>query len=317
MERVYFATDVHGSEVVWRKWCNVQQIHKANILILAGDLTGKALVPIVKKSDGTYICNVFGRTWTMKNESEINEMVKRISGVGYYWKIMTIEEVNELKQNPKKVDNLMKELMVERLKSWLNLLLEKVDAKNTKIVVMPGNDDEKVIDPIIKSYEDRGVIYPLDKVVNLCFDFEMISLDYVNPTPWKTPRECSEEELEKRVKALFNKVKNPRKTICNFHCPPHGTHLDLAPKLDKQLRRVLEAGRPVFIHVGSTAIRKAIEEYQPLIGLHGHIHESFASDKLHKTPVLNPGSEYTEGVLRGFIIDFSQQGVEKFWKVEG
>ena len=70
-------------------------------------------------------------------------------------------------------------------------------------------------------------------------------------------------------------------------------------------------------HVGSKAVREVIEEYQPMIGLHGHIHESYAKDKIGNTPVVNPGSEYGEGILRGFIIDFRDEGVENYYKVEG
>jgi len=318
MTRVYFATDVHGSERVWRKWLSVPSFHKADILILAGDLTGKAIAPIVKKSDGSAICNVFGRDWRLKTDSEIRGMEERIRSYGYYPYVCTVEEFRELEHDEKKVDALLKQLMVKRIEDWLSLLIEKVDLRKTRVVVMPGNDDETVIDSAIRSYEDSGVIYPLDKVTNLLYDFEMISLDYSNPTPWKTPRECSEDELEKKIRDLFSRVSSYAKTICNFHCPPANTKLDLAPKLDKNLKPVTTlTGSRVMAHVGSEAVRKTIREYQPMIGLHGHIHESFASDKIGKTPVLNPGSEYTEGILRGFIAEFSESGVDKYWKVEG
>jgi len=80
--RVYFATDVHGSDLVWRKWLSVQRPIRADILILAGDLTGKAICPIVKQSGGSYLCNIFGRNLKMSNESELNEMKGRIARIG-------------------------------------------------------------------------------------------------------------------------------------------------------------------------------------------------------------------------------------------
>ncbi len=316
MVKTYFATDVHGSNLVWRKWLSVPMVHKANVLILSGDLTGKVLCPIMKKSADEYICHVFGRLWTLKS-SEVMEMIERVSNVGYYPYVCTQDDVLEIQRNPSKGDELIKNFMIQRMEQWLKWLIEKVNVKGVKVIVMPGNDDEKIIDPVIKSFEDQGVIYPLDKVVDLGYNFEMISLDYANLTPWSTPREHPEELLEKVIDNLFSKVKDYSKTICNFHCPPYNTRLDLAPKLDKQLRRVRVMGQPVFVHVGSKAIRKAIERYQPLLGLHGHIHESFASDRIGKTLVLNPGSEYTEGILRGFIIELTERGVDKFWKVEG
>jgi len=317
MVRVYFATDVHGSDLVWRKWLSVPAVHKADVLILAGDLTGKAICPIVRQSDGSHISNVFGRNWKMNNETELNEMKERVARVGYYPFVCDQREFMDYQQNPKKIDKLMLDLISQRIASWLELLVANVDLKEKKAIVMPGNDDEKGIDPIIKSYEDRGIIYPLEKAVNLCYDFEMISLDYANPTPWNTPRECSEGELKNKIDDLFRMVKDYSKTICNFHCPPSGTRLDLARKLDKNLKPVLILGNPVFIHVGSKSVEDAIRKYQPMMGLHGHIHESFASDKIGNTIVVNPGSEYTEALLRGFIIDFSERGVDKYWKVEG
>ncbi len=45
--RVFFATDIHGSDVCWRKFLNAGKFHKADVLIMGGDMTGKAMVPIV------------------------------------------------------------------------------------------------------------------------------------------------------------------------------------------------------------------------------------------------------------------------------
>lgn len=317
MVRVYFATDVHGSDYVWRKWLSVPNFHKADVLILAGDLTGKAIVPIIKQPDSTYSCRIYGREWKLKDEKELKEMEDRISFTGYYPLACTTEDTAELAGDKQKLTNLFEEMIGNRITRWMDLLVEKVDVKKTMVIVMPGNDDDFLIDPIIISYEDRGVIYPLGKVVNICYDLEMISMDYTNPTPWDTPRECPEEELEKKIRTEFAKVRDHSKTICNFHCPPFGTRLDLAPKLTKDLRPIHVLGKVVMVHVGSKAVQKVEKEYQPLLGLHGHIHESYASDHVGKTLVVNPGSEYTEGILRGFIIDLSEKGIERWWKVEG
>jgi len=315
--RIYFATDVHGSDHVWRKWLSVPSFHKADILILAGDLTGKAIVPIVKQSDGTYSSKIFGREWKLKDEKEIEEMEKRISFTGYYPLVCTTEDTTELARDKRKLTDLFHEMIGNRVKQWMDLLVEKVDTKKTMVIVMPGNDDDLLIDPVIQSYEDKGVIYPLNKVVNLCYDFEMISMDFTNPTPWDTPRECSEEFLEKKLRTEFERVHNYSKTICNFHCPPFGSRLDMAPKLTKDLMPIYVLGKVVMVHVGSKAVKKIEKEYQPMLGLHGHIHESYASDYVGKTLVVNPGSEYTEGILRGFIIDLNEKGIERWWKVEG
>jgi len=314
--RIFFSVDVHGSTLVWRKWITARSIHSANILILAGDLTGKVLVPIIKRRDGTYTASYFGKKWVLKTEGDLKEFMERLENAGAYYRIVTEEELEELKNNPKLVEEVMFKEMEARLRKWLDLLVEKIDTKSTLVVVMPGNDDELFIDEVIKSYEDRGIIYPLGKVLEI-EGYEVVSSPYVNPTPWNTPREMEEKKLEKHFEELVSKLRNPSSAILNFHCPPYGTNIDLAPKLTKDLRPVAVAGMVQYEHVGSKALRKVIEKYQPLIGLHGHIHESSGADKIGRTVVLNPGSEYSEGVLRGFIIEVDRSGMVNYWRVEG
>jgi len=315
---MFFAVDVHGSTAVWRKWVNVVNIYKVDVLILAGDLTGKAVVPIFDKNE-TYEATVLGRKYTAKGQEELQKIKDTIENMAYYYAIMTPNEANEVSKDPKRVDNLFRSAMIERLKKWLDLLLEKVDTKNTVAIVMPGNDDEQYIDETIKSYSDRNIIYPLDKTVPLPHNLELVSHEFSNPTPWNTPREADENKLYKIVEEKIKRsdVKDYSKAIFNFHCPPFNTNLDLAPKLDKNMKIVYVGGKPMMIHVGSTSIRKLIEKYQPLLGLHGHIHESYANDKIGNSVVLNPGSEYTEGILRGFFIEFDSEGLKNYWKIEG
>ncbi|MHA1593768.1 MAG: metallophosphoesterase family protein [Candidatus Baldrarchaeia archaeon] len=317
--RIYHATDVHGSEQVWRKWLNVPKVHKANILLFCGDLTGKSIVPIIEQPDGTYTCSIFGKKYVLKSKEEVKEMEDKIRFSGYYPYVTTKDEVEELKANPKRVDQLFEKLMCETMERWLQMIVDLIP-KDVTCVVMPGNDDEFFIDPVIQKFdkEYENIIYPLGKVVNLCYDYEMISYEWVNPTPWNSPREKNEKGISKDLEKLWNKVNvDPEKVILNFHCPPFGTRLDLAPKLDKNLRPVYVLGEQQREHVGSRAVRKFIEKYQPLLGLHGHIHESYASEKIGRTLCVNPGSEYTEGILRGFIIDLDRNGILRWWKVEG
>ena len=316
MARMFFSTDAHGSTSIWKKWVRVPEFHNAEMLLLCGDLTGKALVPLVEQSDGTYKTHYYGRGWHLKSEEDIISMETRLSDSGVYPFRTNSSQIEEMKNSPKLVDEMMNNAMANRMDEWLSFLVERVDTSKVQVMAMPGNDDEFLLDKVIRSYEDRGVIWCLDKVVEIG-GFETISMEYVNPTPWDTPREANEKDLKKKIDKLAKKLKDPTKSIFNFHCPPYNTHLDLAPKLDKTLRPVVTAGTPEMMHVGSTAIREAEEQYQPMMGLHGHIHESYASDKIGNSVVVNPGSEYGEGILRGFIIEFNEEGVDKYWKVEG
>jgi uncharacterized protein len=56
-------------------------------------------------------------------------------------------------------------------------------------------------------------------------------------------------------------------------------------------------------------VREFIEERQPLIGLHGHMHESKAATYLGSTLCLNPGSEYTLGTLCGALVVIGDRAV--------
>ncbi len=313
--RIFFATDVHGSEQVWRKWINTYEYYKADILMLCGDLTGKVIVPLILQGDGTVYCHVFGRDFHFPNDKEkIREMEKKVRFSGYYPYVCGEEEVEKLQHDPRRQDELFDELMVKELERWLTILEEKLP-KEVKVYVSPGNDDRFVIDPIIKNSE--RVEYPIGKVCNPCYDYEMITCEWSNPTPWDSPRECSEKMLREKLEEEFRRANGSERLICNFHCPPYNTRLDICAKIGKDLKPVAIFGKKQLIHAGSKAVREFIEEHQPLLGLHGHIHESYASEKIGRTLCINPGSEYTEGILRGYIIDLSRRGIEATWKVEG
>lgn len=315
IKRILFSCDVHGSDQVWRKWLAIPEVYKAEVIILSGDLTGKMIVPIIKQPDGRYTCSVFGQKLVAKNETEVPKIKEKIRFSGYYPYVTTPEEVAELQEDPKKVDALFEQEMIKGIERWVKLLEEKVP-RDVQAIVMPGNDDIFEIDPPIEQSE--AAVYPLGKAINLCFDYEMISMDYVNPTPWDSPRECSEEELmEKLEKQLELTTVDPNKLICNFHSPPYLTALDAAPKLDKDMKPVIKMGALEMVNVGSKAVLNFFKKYNPFLGLHGHIHESSGYEKIGDTFSVNPGSEYGEGILKGFIFEISKDKLEKWWFISG
>lgn len=316
MARIFFSVDVHGASSVWRKWLNAAKEHNADVLMLCGDLAGKALVPLIEQPDGNAVAFYFGRDWTLETENEKQEMENRLADAGVYTVRATPDQIEEWQQDSQQVDKLIIREMEKRISQWLDLLLREIDTSKTTVIVMPGNDDDLVLDDIIKSYEDKKVIFPLGQVTTIA-GYETISLAHTNPTPWDTPRETDERQLARMIKEEVAKLADPHKSIFNFHCPPYGTRLDLAPELDKNLRPVTIAGQISFKPVGSKAVRDSILKHKPLLGLHGHIHESYGAQKLGSTIILNPGSEYGEGILRGFVIEITDKGLEGYYKVEG
>ncbi|MBS3742401.1 MAG: metallophosphoesterase [Candidatus Cloacimonetes bacterium] len=316
MAKLFFSVDVHGASSVWRKWLRVPELYDVDAMLLCGDLTGKSLVPIIDQGNGIHEAYYFGKNYELETETELNKMEKRIKDAGAYTLRCDKKKVEELQRNPHQVEDMMMEMIKERMENWLEMLIDKIDLDKIDTIVMPGNDDDFQIDEVIKSYRDQGITWCLDSVVEV-LNIPMISLAYVNPTPWDTPREDKKRGMKKRIKKLVKKLDNPSNSIFNFHAPPHGTMLDLAPELDANKKPVTVAGQVNYVHVGSEAVTKAIEKYQPLIGLHGHIHESYGDDKIGKTPVVNPGSEYGEGILRGYIVEVENGKLINHWKVEG
>lgn len=314
MVTIFFSVDSHGSTAVWKKWIRAHEMYKVDVMMLCGDLTGKLLVPFVKQ-EGGYYTEFFG-TGKILKENEVGKVEKIVIDSGGYPFRTTWDEVRKLQENPSFVEKVINEAIKDRMQEWLELLVEKVNTKKVKVIVMPGNDDIFDIDNIIKSYEDKGILYPLDKVIEI-EGTQIISYDHVNPTPWDTPREASEKKIKDDIEKKISELSHTSKSIFNFHCPPYGTKLDLAPELDKNLKPVIRAGEVNMVPVGSKSIREAIIKYKPMIGLHGHIHESSGVDFLDGVPIFNPGSEYGEGVLRGFVIKITKEGLEKYWRVEG
>ena len=314
--RIFFSVDVHGATAVWRKWLKVPELYKVDVLMLCGDLTGKVLVPIVKQKNGKYKVSYGEEKLSLVTESEIRRVEKKFSDMGIYTYRCDEEEIKLLQHDSRKVDTIFKRKIRERMIEWLDLLVSKVDTRSFKTIVMPGNDDDYVIDDIIRDYEDKGVIWCLERVIEID-GVEIISLAHSNSTPWSTPREASEAELLQMIESLVVRVKDVRRTIFNFHCPPYNTLIDLAPKLDKNLHPVVEVGGMEYVHIGSKAVREAIERYQPLLGLHGHVHESPGIAKIGRTICINPGSEYTEGILKGYVIEITNGKLNNYWRVEG
>jgi len=303
--RIFFVTDIHGSNLCYRKYLNALKVYNVDVGILLGDLTGKVLVPLVEKAGGGWETTLMGTHTDINTQEELEKLKKTIELMGYYWVHQTPEEYQEYKGDPKKVDTLFKQLMLTRLKEWIALADERLAGTSYKVYMAPGNDDHFEVDEVI---EDSVAIVNCNEKNVPVGDHEMITFCWANPTPWNTPREKDDEDLEPMLEKLCALVKDPSNAIFNFHAPPWGYSLDLAPELDENLVQAADTK----IHVGSKAVAKMINKYQPLIGLHGHIHESRGAQKAKRTLLINPGSEYSEGILKGVIVVLEKNKVKDY-----
>ena len=289
-------------------------IYKADVALVAGDLTGKAIVPIIQRN-GRYETELFG-VHRRASGDELAQLERDIADVGYYSFITTTEEAERLAGDEPARDELLHRLMNERVDAWMRLATDRLTDGTAPLYLIPGNDDEFVIDPIL----DQPGITPVNadgKVLDIPGDLQLLSSGWSNHTPWQTPREESEDELYARLDALARQVRDPRKSVFMIHVPPHGSGLDTAPLLDENLRPTISAGDVLRGPVGSTAVRKLIETYQPLLTIHGHIHESGGERRIGKTLCINPGSEANHGILRGYLVDLTADGVARSLRVEG
>lgn len=302
--RVFFVTDLHGSELCFRKFISAVSVYNADVAIALGDLAGKMVVPIFDNGSGTYTCNFLAQDIKMNNKSELEAQINKINAIGFYPYLTDKKEADHLRENQNEVMDIFHRLINERLQHWIELADEKLKSSKSLIFMAPGNDDPMEMDTILNK---STVMKPCAMRNVDVLGYEMITIAHTSPTPWDTPREWKEEEMAVQIDKLAGTIKNMEKGIFNFHDPPYGTMLDYAPKL-KDMRQ--SAGETE--HVGSRAVADKIKQYQPFVGLHGHIHESRAAQKIGRTFCVNPGSEYGEGVLRGVILTFADTKMKSF-----
>jgi Icc-related predicted phosphoesterase len=312
--RVFFTTDVHGSEPAFLKFLGAASHYSAGVLVLGGDITGKMLISVIKH-DGGWYAFLFGKQVTAVSESELADLENVIRTNGFYPYRTTPDEVAALEKDPERVDQLFSQLMKESVARWVQMTEDKLGGSGVKVYISLGNDDRDDLIPVLQG--SKVVTYPDGRVVPLDDMHEMASVGYGNMTPWKCPRDLPEEELAKKIEEAVSGVRDMDHCVFNFHVPPYDTDLDLAPELDAELRPVLTAGQPNIVPVGSTAVRAAIERYQPLAGLHGHVHESRGVTKIGRTICINPGSEYSEGLLRGVLLNLKEGRVLSHQFVSG
>lgn len=316
--RVFFAADIHGSEKCFRKWLNAARVYEADVLVFGGDIAGKVLVPIVANSLGTrYTVSLHGRVVEVESREALVQLQAQLRAAGRYSVVLTQDEKRHYDEHAKDVANELFPAAVRRvLTDWATLAEERLAGWHIPAYVMLGNDDYPDLAEVL--LPGQHMVHAEDKIVELPGGFEMISLGYSNPTPWNSPRELDEDDLRDRINAMAQRLDRPERAIFNLHCPPRGTHLDQAAQLDDEFRPVVKAGQVSMIPVGSTAVREAIEQYQPVVGLHGHVHESPGAQRLGRTLALNPGSEYGDGVLRGLLLNLdSKRGVRSWQFIQG
>ena len=312
--RLFFATDVHGSERCFRKWLNAAAAYRADALILGGDVTGKAVVPVVAEDDG-WVGMADGRQIHVTGDQQLADLRSRIRDAGHYDIVMTRSEAQRLENDSDELDRVFRIAVKERLCTWVRLAEERLTETHTPCFMMLGNDDPPDLADILRA--SSTVVYAEDSICELPGGHELLSYGVSPPTPWNTPRELPDAVIGQQLIALTDRLRNPERAVLNVHCPPVDTHLDQAPDLDANMRIKGGIGGRVSRSVGSQAVRDVLGRVGPMLGLHGHVHESAGAERIGRTLCINPGSEYSEGLLRGALVQLGANGVESWQLVQG
>jgi Icc-related predicted phosphoesterase len=296
--QLYYASDIHGSDLLWRKFVNAGRFYEVDVLVMGGDITGKAVVPIVKGAGGRFTAReVRGDAF---GEDEVEAVERAIRDRGFYPYVTDEDELAAVRDTEGGLDDLFRRAMSASVERWMGLAEERLEGTGIKLYVMLGNDDEPHLREVLQA-SPLGVDCE-DEPVVLGEGIQMLSCGHANTTPWNSPREMPEEELAAHLETLVARLEDPGKAVFNLHVPPQGTAIDQAPRLDADLKPIVKGGSVQMDGAGSRAVRDLIERYQPPLALHGHIHESRGTVKIGKTVCINPGSEYGEGVLHGALV---------------
>lgn len=315
--KVFYASDIHGSEICFKKFINAGKYYGADVIIIGGDIVGKMVVPIIQLSEGSFTADVLGNQQVVSSTDKegLEKVEWIIKNNGFYPYHVSEDEFYKIKSDKSKINEVFKEAVIESLEGWIKIADERLKNSDIKCFILPGNDDPFFIDEILS--KSNVIINPDCKVIEIDNNHEMLSIGFGNMTPWNCPRDIKEEELAAKMERTISKVKNMENCIFNIHCPPHKTILDKAPELDKNLKTVTILGSTIEINVGSTAVRELIEKYQPLLSLHGHIHESRGDCKIGRTLCINAGSDYSQVILKGALIILGKKKIKSYALTSG
>jgi uncharacterized protein len=305
---LFFATDVHGSEICWKKFINAGKFYNADVIILGGDMTGKAIVPIIAQGGGKYKVTLLDQESILETQEDVDKMVATIRNRGYYPYVTDPDEVQQISSQQGRSDELFLKEALATMQRWMEYADSKLHGTGMRCYVCPGNDDMFEIDDLVRASEHVELVE--GRIIQLDEHHEMINSGWTTPTPWQTPREESEDQLRQRIQVMIDQLKNPKNSVFNLHDPPYGSGLDEAPELTADLRPAY-AGRSL-IPVGSHAVLDLIDKYVPLLALHGHVHEGKGTRKYRNTLCINPGSMYEQGMLHGAVVELKPSKVGNY-----
>jgi uncharacterized protein len=315
MVRILYGSDFHGSDTVFRKFIASGFQYQADVLMVGGDITGKAMIPVIHQGQGRYVGTWFGKEAIATNPAELEKIKKEISGIGFYPIVLEKDEAEELESQPEKMSARFEAEMCQRVCEWMTLAKEKLTEQKKLLYFMAGNDDLASIDSAIAEF--KSIRNPDMSHSEIEGGYEVVGLSNANMTPWRCARDVEENVLEEKLDTLAHMIQHPERTIAILHVPPFGSGLDTCPDLDKNLKIITQGGQVLMKSAGSHAVKAFIEKVQPMLSLHGHIHESPGHVHIGRTLSINAGSEYAEAILKSAIINLEDGKVKGHLLISG
>jgi Icc-related predicted phosphoesterase len=295
--KLLLASDLHGSNAAFRKLVTLAVQLNVDTLVVAGDWSGKQSLLVLKQPNGSAIYVDLDGAERPLAPDQLSGQLEIWRDSGIYPVLVDGADASSIS----KFDSLARDVRALRLKQWLDYGQERTRAATTKVFAIPGNDDGPEIDDVLLNH---SWVCDVDERVIRYREYQILGLGFSTPTPWKTPRELSEEEIASRLRKMASQVDDWSRTISIIHVPPYNSGIDLAPEIvgeDGSLPR--ETGRG-NVSIGSRAVRSFIESQQPLAVLAGHCHGSRGLARIGSTICVNAGSQYHHGSLSACLLSF-------------
>ena len=148
--RLYYASDIHGTETLWRKFLAAARVYEAGVLVMGGDVTGKVVVPVMEDG-GAYVAELFGQPERAGTVEELDALEQRIRANGMYPHRMSPAEVERVAAlSVQAREAWFAEVMLVTFERWLALAAERLADSPVRCFVMPGNDDPHAVDGAIE-----------------------------------------------------------------------------------------------------------------------------------------------------------------------
>ena len=259
--RIFYATDVHGSERTFRKFINCAKVYGVDHLVMGGDIMGKFLIPIVDEGGGRFRVTLQDELYHLEGEDAVQDIRNRVETLGFYHVTVPEDELHAMQNDQDHIDETFKREAHARLERWITLAEERLAGTGVKWYVTGGNDDPQDLMDVLHNAQSEHVISCEDRVIMLEDVYPMANCGWSNPTPWNTPRETDEATLEAMLEKAIEDVGDFSSAIFNMHVPPYDSTLDECPKLDWSTdpTPVVAGGVQLTAPAGSTAVRNVIE----------------------------------------------------------